>query len=64
MKEVIRQSGFEAEDINSLSTGEVSKIIDSIGIVMPKVKKSLEQRSGIEAFGHDNAARPQTNLRQ
>lgn len=64
MKEVIRQSGFEAEDINSLSTGEVSKIIDSIGIIMPKVKKSLEQRSGIEAFGHDNAARPQTNLRQ
>jgi len=64
IREVIRQSGFDAEDINSLSMGEVSKIIDSINIIMPKVKKSLSERNRTGAFESDNGTGSAANIRQ
>lgn len=41
MREVIKQSGFDADDIGNLSTGEMSKIIDSVNIIIPKAKEAL-----------------------
>lgn len=44
IREVLRQTGFDAADMKELSTGEMSKVIDSVGSVMPKVKDILAKQ--------------------
>lgn len=45
VKEIIRQSGFGETDIDQLSTGEMSRIIDGFNDVAPRVKEILEKQN-------------------
>lgn len=51
MKEVLNQSGFEGVDITELSTGSMSRIIDNIGDILPRVKAALEGQDPFEGQG-------------
>ncbi len=44
MKEIIKQCGFGLININDMTTLNMSKVIDNISEIMPKVKESLEKQ--------------------
>lgn len=45
MSEVLRQSGFKEGDINNISTGDMSKIIDSLNSIVPIVRETLSRQN-------------------
>lgn len=44
IREILRQSGYEMVSIDELSTSDMSKIIDNINEIMPKVKDALSKQ--------------------
>ena len=44
MKEVLRQAGFGSVDIGELSTSSMSKLIDGINDVIPRVREELSKQ--------------------
>lgn len=48
MKEILRQAGFGTTDISDLSTGNMSKIIDSVNELMPRVKDILAKQGYVQ----------------
>ncbi|HHV98273.1 MAG TPA: hypothetical protein GXX36_01665 [Clostridiaceae bacterium] len=44
MKEVLRQAGFGSVDVGELSTSSMSKLIDGINEVIPKVREELSRQ--------------------
>lgn len=45
---IIKELGFDATDINELSVGDMSKIIDSLGSVVPRIKDTLASKENTE----------------
>jgi hypothetical protein len=46
--EIMRQSGFGTADLSELSTGHMSKLIDSVGELIPKVKETLSKQDLVQ----------------
>lgn len=44
MNAVIKEMGFASDDINELDVGEMSKIIDSLNTIMPKIKEMITNK--------------------
>lgn len=63
-REVLKQSGFSSSDYNDLSTGEMSKMIDAAGTMIPKVKEILAKMNDIPAFNHASASSEERNVKQ
>jgi hypothetical protein len=43
LKEILRHAGLEGTDINTLTTSHMSKLIDNVSNILPKVKNALEK---------------------
>jgi len=43
LMEILRQAGLEGADINTLTTSHMSKLIDNVSNILPKVKSALEK---------------------
>jgi hypothetical protein len=50
IREILKQSGFEDIDIKELSTNDLSKIIDSIGDIVIKVKGNLSNLNNVPLY--------------
>ncbi|NLD50712.1 MAG: hypothetical protein GX660_26525 [Clostridiaceae bacterium] len=44
---ILRELGFDPADINELSVGDMSKVIDSLGSVVPRIKDNLASRGNV-----------------
>jgi hypothetical protein len=51
IREILRQSGYEMVSIDELSTSDMSKIIDNINEIMPKVKDALSKQEYADEKG-------------
>ena len=45
VREVVRQAGFGSTDLSELTTGEMSRIIDSVNEIIPRVRNVLAKKS-------------------
>lgn len=57
MGEILRQFGYDRQNVSDLSTGEMSRIIDNIGTVLPKVKDILSKKRIPPAADYDDQNR-------
>lgn len=64
IKEVLKQTGFEAIDLGSLSTGDMSRMIDGVAGVMPRVKEALARQGFIPPAGQGGFTRPGEDMKQ
>ncbi len=48
MGEIMKQSGFNTSRLNELTTTDMSKIIDSIGVIIPRVKEVMASKVDTE----------------
>jgi len=53
MREVVRQAGFSSTDLSGLTTGEMSRIIDSVNEIIPRVRNILAKKSRKEEQGFE-----------
>jgi hypothetical protein len=61
--EIIKGAGFEVIDINDLSIGEMSNIIDSLNTIIPKVKDALAPKGHVAPI-NEPAVPEETNFKQ
>ncbi|MCR4435265.1 MAG: hypothetical protein QHH06_07995 [Clostridiales bacterium] len=62
--EFIRQAGFDTADVKDLSTGEMSRIIDSFGSLAPKVREALKGHGYPEVPGKSDAKDVERQVKQ
>lgn len=64
MREILKECGFEKTDIGSLSTGEMSRIIDSVNIIVPRIKESMSKKNNMHAFDKSSMMGVREKIRQ
>ncbi|MCX8129225.1 MAG: hypothetical protein N3I35_03885 [Clostridia bacterium] len=64
MREILKQSGFDDTNINDLTTTDMSKIIDSVNIVVPKIKETLTRVNTVNNLGQNDQIRTGNTVKQ
>lgn len=63
-KEVLKQSGYDLTDYEDLSTGEASKMIDSLMSLIPKVKDAFVKANKLPDFSQNGFTQEGENFKQ
>ena len=61
---IIKEMGFESKDISELTIGEMSKIIDGLNTIVPKIKEMLVKPEFAEKLKQETDTEVPENFKQ
>ena len=64
MEEVIRSAGFENLNLNKLNTTDMSKIIEGVNALAPKIKESLDTNRRVDLIKNEERYGVDENVKQ
>lgn len=64
IKELLKQTGYSSTDIKELSTSDMSRIIDNVSSVMPKVREAMVKTGHMPLYGRDTIAETGKTVKQ